>query len=92
MSPSILDYRPALLALAAWLAAAPGLAGDLDDLARPYAGRSMRSTSTAVDENGDSSGYFLGVEPVRLRERRPRVKEWAQDKDKDWRKAPLLYR
>ena len=53
MSPSILDYRPALLALAAWLAAAPGLAGDLDDLARPHAGRSMRSTSTGVDENGD---------------------------------------
>ena len=32
MSPSILDCRPALLALAAWLAAASGLAGDLDEL------------------------------------------------------------
>ena len=30
---------------AAWLAAAPGLAGDLDDLARPHAGRSMRRTA-----------------------------------------------
>ena len=45
-----------------------------------------------VGKNRDSSGYFLGIESVRLRERRPRVKDWAQDKDKDWRKEPILYR
>jgi len=38
-----------------------------------------------------STGYFLGVESVRLRERRPRVKEWAHDADKDWRESPVLY-
>ncbi len=42
---------PGLAGVAAWLTAAPGLAdADLDDLARPYAGRSMRSTSAAVGE------------------------------------------
>jgi hypothetical protein len=45
-----------------------------------------------VGKNPQSAGYFLGVESVRLRERRPRVQEWARDKDKDWRKEPLLYR
>ncbi len=46
-----------------------------------------------VGKNPSSTGYFLGVESVRLRERRPRVKEWAQDKDKDkdWREKPILY-
>ncbi|MBN1853106.1 MAG: DUF2961 domain-containing protein [Pirellulales bacterium] len=38
-----------------------------------------------------SAGYGLGFESVRLRERRPRVKEWAHDKDKDWTKDPKLY-
>lgn len=38
-----------------------------------------------------STGHFLGVESVRLRERRPRVKEWAHDADKDWRESPVLY-
>jgi len=28
---------------------------------------------------------------VRLRERRPRVTSYGHDKDKDWRKDPLLY-
>ncbi len=44
-----------------------------------------------VGKDRDSSGYFLGIESVRLRERRPRVKDWAQDKDKDWPR-PILYR
>ncbi|MHC4404624.1 MAG: glycoside hydrolase family 172 protein [Planctomycetota bacterium] len=45
-----------------------------------------------VGKNPKSTGYFLGVESVRLRGRRPRVKEWARDKDKDWRKEPVLYK
>ena len=44
-----------------------------------------------VGRNPKSTGYFLGLESIRLRERRPRVKEWAQDKDKDSRQAPVLY-
>lgn len=44
-----------------------------------------------VGKNPMSTGYFLGIESVRLRERRPRVKEWARDKDKDWRTSPVLY-
>jgi hypothetical protein len=39
-----------------------------------------------------STGYYLGIESVRLRERRPRVKTYGHDKDKDWRKNPMLYR
>jgi hypothetical protein len=38
-----------------------------------------------------SQGHFLGVESVRLRERRPRVTEFGFEKDKDWRKEPTLY-
>jgi hypothetical protein len=45
-----------------------------------------------VGKNPKSTGYYLGVESVRLRERRPRVRQWAWDKDKDWRKEPVLYR
>ncbi len=44
-----------------------------------------------VGKNPRSTGHALGVESVRLRERRPRVKEWARDRDKDWRENPLLY-
>jgi hypothetical protein len=44
-----------------------------------------------VGKNPKSTGYFLGVESVRLRQRRPRVKEWARDKDKDWREEPIRY-
>lgn len=44
-----------------------------------------------MGKNPKSTGCFLGIESVRLRERRPRVKEWAWDKDKDWRKEPILY-
>jgi len=34
----------------------------------------------------------LGVESLRLRERRPRVKEYAHERDKDWRENPVLHR
>jgi hypothetical protein len=45
-----------------------------------------------VGKNGLSKGYYLGLESVRLRERRPRVVEYGFDKDKDWKKNPTLYR
>jgi len=45
-----------------------------------------------VGKNSKSSGYYCGLESVRLRERRPRVTEYGHDKDKDWRKSPNLYR
>ncbi|MCX8155371.1 MAG: DUF2961 domain-containing protein [Verrucomicrobiae bacterium] len=45
----------------------------------------------AVGQNPQSQGCFLGLESVRLRERRPRVQAYGHDKDKDWRKAPQLY-
>jgi hypothetical protein len=44
-----------------------------------------------VGKNPQSQGHFLGLESVRLRERRPRVEQWARDKDKDWKTAPILY-
>ena len=44
-----------------------------------------------VGKNAQSQGYYAGVESVRLRERRPRVAQFAHDKDKDWRKEPTLY-
>jgi hypothetical protein len=44
-----------------------------------------------VGKNPKSTGHLLGVESVRLRERRPRVTDWARDKDRDWRKEPVLY-
>lgn len=42
-------------------------------------------------KNHLSSGYGMIFESVRLRERRPRVKEMAHDRDKDWRIQPLYY-
>lgn len=45
-----------------------------------------------IGKNSASTQHWLGLESVRLRERRPRVKEWAFDKDKDWTKNPILYR
>lgn len=44
-----------------------------------------------VGKNAKSDGYFLGLDSVRLRERRPRVKQMGWDKDKDWRKNPMLH-
>lgn len=45
-----------------------------------------------VGKNPLSTGYYLGIESVRLRRRRPRVEKYAHDKDKDWRKKPILYK
>ncbi len=45
-----------------------------------------------VGKNPQSSGYYLGIESVRLRERRLRVAQYGWDKDKDWRQSPELYR
>ena len=44
-----------------------------------------------VGKSRHSTGYNLGLESVRLRERRPRVMQMGHDKDKDWRKGSLLY-
>lgn len=45
-----------------------------------------------VGRNPLSQGFFLGIESLRLRERRPRVEAYGHDKDKDWRKKPILYK
>lgn len=44
-----------------------------------------------IGRSPQSSGCSCAIESVRLIERRPRVAEWAHDKDKDWRKNPILY-
>ncbi len=44
-----------------------------------------------VGKNTQSGGYYLGMESVRLRERRPRVTAFGHDKAKDWKQNPLLY-
>lgn len=44
-----------------------------------------------VGKNPLSQGHYLGIESVRLRERRPRVKDMGHDKDKDWKKDPKIY-
>lgn len=44
-----------------------------------------------VGKNKNSDGKLLGIESVRLRERRPRVANYAFDIDDDWRKDPKLY-
>jgi hypothetical protein len=44
-----------------------------------------------VGKNALSQGYYLGLDSVRLRERRPRVSEWAREKDSDWRTKPILH-
>jgi hypothetical protein len=48
-------------------------------------------TLECVGKNHLSSGHALLIESVRLRERRPRVKEMGWDKDKDWRAEPIYY-
>ena len=45
-----------------------------------------------IGKSPASSGHWLGVESLRLRERRPRVKEWGHEKDRDWPKDPVLHR
>ncbi len=44
-----------------------------------------------VGKNPNSTGFYLGIESVRLRERRPRVSRYRHDADKDWRQTPILY-
>jgi hypothetical protein len=44
-----------------------------------------------VGKNPKSAGYKLGMDSVRLRERRPRVMEFGHYKDEDWRKNPRLF-
>lgn len=44
-----------------------------------------------VGKSSKSDGFYLGIESVRLRERRPRVTQYAYDKDKDWKAHPVLY-
>lgn len=44
-----------------------------------------------VGKSPAAQGYYLGLESVRLRERRPRVLEFGFDKDKDWKTKPVLY-
>ncbi len=45
-----------------------------------------------VGKNQLSTGYYCGIESVRLRERRPRVLQMGWDKDKDWKSKQVLYR
>jgi hypothetical protein len=45
-----------------------------------------------IGKNPLSTGYYCGIESVRLRERRPRVAAYGFDKEKDWRKEPNVYR
>jgi hypothetical protein len=44
-----------------------------------------------VGKNPQSEGFYLGMESVRLRERRPRVIDYGHEKDKDWHTARTLY-
>lgn len=44
-----------------------------------------------VGKNRNSTGPYIGINSVRLRERRPRVKAFGYDKNKDWRKEQILY-
>jgi hypothetical protein len=44
-----------------------------------------------VGKNQQSTGYYVGIESVRLRERRPRVAQFGFEKDLDWHKDPKLY-
>ena len=43
------------------------------------------------DPNPRSSGLACRIESVRLLERRPRVAAYGHDRDKDWKKNPVLY-
>ena len=42
-------------------------------------------------KNPQSSGFYLGIESVRLRQRRPRVAVYGHDRSKDWTRKPELY-
>ena len=44
-----------------------------------------------IGRDANSTGHACAIDSVRLLERRPRVARYGHDKDKDWRKAPILY-
>jgi hypothetical protein len=44
-----------------------------------------------IGSDPGSAGYACAVDSIRLLERRPRVAQYGHDKDKDWRKNPILY-
>ena len=44
-----------------------------------------------VGQSARSTGQACIIESVQLLQRRPRVTEYGHDKNKDWRKDPLLY-
>ncbi|MBS1701598.1 MAG: DUF2961 domain-containing protein [Armatimonadetes bacterium] len=46
---------------------------------------------TCIGKNHLSSGESLLLESVRLRTRRPRVREWAFEKENDWRTNPIYH-
>jgi hypothetical protein len=56
----------------------------------PEAGRHVLRLER-VGRNDRATGDYLGVVSVLLRERRPRVKDYGYDRDKDWKKNPILY-
>ncbi len=44
-----------------------------------------------VGKSEKSSGDYLGIVSVRLRQRRPCVAEYGHDRDKNWKDSPVLY-
>ena len=58
-------------------------------------GRLRRGCVVTLGDTGCSENWLIvnniGVNSIRLRERRPRVKAFGYDKDKDWRKEQVLY-
>lgn len=42
-------------------------------------------------KNAKSTNNFMGIQSILLRERRPKVKEYGYDKDKNWKDNPVLY-
>jgi hypothetical protein len=44
-----------------------------------------------VGKSASSSGFACRINSLRLLERRPRVAEYGHDRNKDWRKNPVLY-
>ncbi|MGQ9592294.1 MAG: hypothetical protein ACUVYA_18600 [Planctomycetota bacterium] len=45
-----------------------------------------------VGKNDASAGFLIGVNVVRLRERRARVREFGHDRVSSWREEQKLYR
>ncbi len=43
-----------------------------------------------VGRDANSAGHVCAIDSIRLLERRPRVARYGHDKDKDWRKVPIL--